>query len=113
MTQDNVIDLKKPESIINDPITEVLRNGARRLLAQALEAEIEVFMNQYTDLKNELGRQRIVRNGYLPEREIQSGIGSIPVKAPRVRDRHSEPSKRIGFRSTILPPKSALCTSMM
>lgn len=104
MTQDNVIDLKKPESVINDPITEVLRNGACKLLAQALEAEIEVFMNQYTDLKNELGRQRIVRNGYLPEREIQSGIGSIPVKAPRARDRHSDRAKRIRFRSTILPP---------
>jgi transposase-like protein len=104
MNKDNVIDLKKPESIINDPITEVLRSGARRLLAQALEAEIEVFMKQYTELKNELGRQRIVRNGYLPEREIQSGIGSISVKAPRVRDRHSEPSKRIRFKSTILPP---------
>ena len=61
-------------------------------------------MNQYTDLKNELGRQRIVRNGYLPEREIQSGIGSIPVKAPRARDQHSDRSKRICFRSTILPP---------
>jgi transposase-like protein len=74
------------------------------LLAQALETEIELFMNQYTDLKNELGRQRIVRNGYLPEREIQSGIGPISVKAPRVRDRHADRSKRIGFRSTILPP---------
>jgi len=104
MTQDNVIDLKKPESVINDPITAVLRNGARRLLAQALEAEIEVFINQYTDLKDELGRRRIVRNGFMPERKIQSGIGSVPVKAPRVRDRHSAPLKRIRFSSTILPP---------
>ncbi len=104
MTQDNVIDLKKPESVINDPITTVLRNGARRLLAQALEAEIEVFINQYTDLKDEQGRRRIVRNGFMPDRKIQSGIGSIPVKAPRVRDRHSDPSNRVRFRSTILPP---------
>ena len=104
MTQDNVIDLKKPESVINDPITEVLRNGARRLLAQALEAEIEIFINQYTDLKDEQGRRRIVRNGFLPGRTIQSGIGSIAVKSPRARDRHSEPSKQIRFRSAILPP---------
>lgn len=104
MTQDNVIDLKKPESVINDPITEVLRNGARKLLAQALEAEIEVFINQYTDLKDDQARRRIVRNGFMPDRKIQSGIGSIPVKAPRVRDRHPELSERIRFRSTILPP---------
>ena len=104
MSKDNVIDLKKPEQLIDDPISEIVRNGARKLLAQALETEIELFMNQYADLKNELGRQRIVRNGYLPEREIQSGIGSIAVKAPRARDRHSDPSKRIWFKSTILPP---------
>jgi putative transposase len=104
MSKDNVIDLKKPQQLIDDPISEIVRNGARKLLAQALEAEIELFMNQYADLKNELGRQRIVRNGYLPEREIQSGIGSIAVKAPRARDRHSDPSKRIRFKSTILPP---------
>jgi len=104
MSKDNVIDLKKPQQLIDDPISEIVRNGARKLLAQALETEIELFMNQYADLKNELGRQRIVRNGYLPEREIQSGIGSIAVKAPRARDRHSDPSKRIWFKSTILPP---------
>ena len=51
MTKDNVIDLKKPESLINDPITEILRNGARRLLARALETEVEVFMSQYPDLR--------------------------------------------------------------
>ncbi len=106
MPQDNVIDIKKPESVINDPITTVLRNGARRLLAQALEAEIEVFINQYTDLKDELGRRRIVRNGFMPERKIQSGIGSVPVKAPRVWDRHSAPLKRIRFSSTIQVQKS-------
>ena len=104
MSKDNVIDLKKPESFIDDPITEILRSGARRLLAQALETEVEVFMSQYTDQKDETGKQRIVRNGYMPEREIQSGIGPIPVKAPRVRDRQSDPSTRIPFRSSILPP---------
>jgi transposase-like protein len=104
MSKDNVIDLKKPETFIDDPITEILRSGARRLLAQALETEVEVFMSQYTDQKDETGKQRIVRNGYMPEREIQSGIGPIPVKAPRVRDRQSDPSTRIPFRSSILPP---------
>ena len=77
MNQDNVIDLKNPEPFVDDPITAIIRQGARKLLAQALETEIELFTNQYADLKDELGRQRIVRNGYLPERKIQSGIGSV------------------------------------
>jgi putative transposase len=104
MTNDNVISLKKPESFVDDPITEILRNGARKLLAQALETEIELFISQYKDLTDELDRQRIVRNGHLPEREIQTGIGPVSVKAPRVRDRHHEATKRIRFCSSILPP---------
>lgn len=104
MSNDNVIELKKPATFIEDPITDILRQGARRLLAQALETEIENFICQYKDLTDELGRQRIVRNGHLPERDIQTSIGAVPVKAPRVRDRHETPSKRIRFSSSILPP---------
>lgn len=104
MSNDNVIGLQKTTAFIDDPITEILRQGARKLLAQALETEIEVFINQYKDLKDELGRQRIVRNGHLPERDIQTGIGAVPVKAPRIRDRQAKPSKRIKFSSSILPP---------
>jgi len=104
MSNDNVIELQKTTTFIDDPITEILRQGARKLLAQALETEIEVFINQYKELKDELGRQRIVRNGHLPERDIQTGIGAVPVKAPRIRDRHCRPSKRIRFNSSILPP---------
>ncbi|MFN2151857.1 MAG: IS256 family transposase [Anaerolineales bacterium] len=104
MSHDNVIDLKNPEPIADDPLTAILRKGARKLLAQALETEIELFLNQYKELTDDLGRQRMVRNGYRPEREIQSGIGPVSVKAPRVRDRHADPSKRIRFSSSILPP---------
>ena len=104
MNQDNVIDLKKPEPFIDDQITAIIRQGAHKLLAQALEAEIEFFINQYADLTDELGRQRIVRNGYRPQREIQSGIGPVTVKAPRARDRHGNPSARVHFSSSILPP---------
>ena len=104
MSEDNVIALKKPESIIVDQITDILRQGARKLLAQALEAEIDHFMSQNGGLKDDRGRQRIVRNGYLPERTIQSGIGSVPVQAPRVRDRHPHAPERICFSSAILPP---------
>ena len=105
MSQDNVIELKKPEPFIDDPISDILRNGARKLLAQALEAEIESFLSQYADFKDDQGRKRVTRNGYLPEREIQTGIGQVPVKVPRVRDRQTDnDSGRIRFSSCILPP---------
>jgi putative transposase len=105
MTKDNVIELKKPDPFIDDPITDILRVGARKLLTEALEAEIETFLAQYTDLKDDLGRKRITRNGHLPEREIQTGIGPVPVKVPRARDRNPvDDSDRIRFRSNILPP---------
>ncbi len=105
MSQDNVIELKKPGPFIDDPISDILRNGARKLLAQALEAEIESFLSQYADFKDDQGRKRVTRNGYLPEREIQTGIGQVPVKAPRVRDRQTDnDSGRIRFSSCILPP---------
>ena len=103
MTKDNLIELKTPETFVDDPITDILRQGARKLLAQALETEVEIFLNNYKELTDQLGRQRIVRNGYLPERNIQTGIGPVPVQAPRVRDRHHQPSKRLKFRSSILP----------
>jgi len=105
MKNDNVIDIKKPEAFIADPISEVLRHGARRLLTVALEAEIESFLNQYKEIQDQNGHQRVVRNGYLPEREIQTGIGQVSVKAPRVRDRQPDSqSGRIRFSSSILPP---------
>jgi transposase-like protein len=105
MSKNNVIDLKKPEPIIDDPITDILRQGARKLLTAALEAEIEIFLEQYKDIANENGCQRIVRNGYLPEREIQTGLGQITVKAPRIRDRQPDPQQgRVRFTSAILPP---------
>jgi len=64
MPQNNIIGIKKPEAFVEDPITEVLRNGAKKLLTEALEAEIESFLRQYKDLKDSKGRQRIT--GYLP-----------------------------------------------
>ena len=87
MKQNNVIDLKNPETFFDDPLTAILRKGARKLLATALEAEIEGFIARYAEQEDEYGHKRIVRNGYLPEREIQTGIGQVAVKAPRVRDR--------------------------
>ena len=103
MPKDNVIDFKKPEPFVDDPITEVLRTGARKLIVEALEVEIQSFLNQDKDLRDHLGRQRVVRNGYLPERDIQTGIGPVTVKVPRARDRQRE-SDPIRFKSSLLPP---------
>ncbi len=104
MKQDNVIDLKNPETFIDDPLTAILRKGARKLLATALEVEIEGFIARYAEQEDEYGHKRIVRNGYLPEREIQTGIGQVAVKAPRVRDRQPYGEKgRIRFSSSIIP----------
>jgi putative transposase len=103
MTKNNVIDIKKPE--IDDPITDILRQGARQLLTAALEAEIDIFLQQYREEKDQDGCQRVVRNGYHTEREIQTGLGQIGVRAPRARDRRSTPPEdRIRFNSAILPP---------
>jgi transposase-like protein len=105
MPKDNVVDFKKPEPFIDDPITEVLQSGARKLLAEALEAEIESFLCQYRDLRDDQGRKRVVRNGHLPERDIQTGIGQVSVKVPRARDRNPDPvSGPIRFKSSLLPP---------
>ncbi|MBW2567578.1 MAG: IS256 family transposase [Deltaproteobacteria bacterium] len=105
MPKDNVVDFKKPEPFVDDPITEVLRTGAKKLLAEALEAEIETFLCQYRELRDEQGRKRVVRNGHLPERSIQTGIGPVAVKVPRARDRQADPkSGPIRFKSSLLPP---------
>lgn len=84
---------------VADALTEVLRSGARELLQQAVEAEVAEFVAQHRELKDERERQRVVRNGYQSERRIQTGVGEVPVKAPRVRDRQGT----IKFSSSILP----------
>src|SRR5918995_298430 len=70
-----------------DVLTDLLRDGARRMLAQAVDAEVAAWIDAHAHLKDQAGRQQVVRNGHLPERAIQTGIGEIPVKQPRVYDR--------------------------
>ena len=105
MTDDNVIKLIQPGSF-EDPLTEVLRNGARALLAQAVEAEVAAFLARHGDLKTGDGHARVVRHGHLPEREIITGIGPVAVRQPRVRDRGvtAGDPERIRFSSALLPP---------
>jgi putative transposase len=105
VTDSNIFKLAQPGTF-TDSLTEILRNGARALLAQAVEAEVAGFLSKHADLKTEEGRQRLVRHGHLPEREIVTGIGSVAVRQPRVRDREAYrgEGERIRFTPTILPP---------
>jgi len=103
VTDSNVFRLSQPGTF-SDPLTEVLRNGARALLSQAVEAEVAALLNRHADQRTDDGRQRLVRHGHLPEREIVTGIGPVAVRCPRVRDRVSDGSERIRFSSAILPP---------
>jgi putative transposase len=103
VTDTNVFQLSQPGTF-TDPLTEVLRTGARALLAQALEAEISSLLSCHADKLTDNGRRRLVRHGHLPAREIMTGIGPVAVHCPRVRDRGSEGCERIRFSSAILPP---------
>jgi transposase-like protein len=103
MKKDNVNEFEKPEGNFDDHLTEILRHGCTRILTEALEAEIELFIEQYKELRDTRGRQRIIRNGYLPKREIQTGIGQVKVQVPRARDQEPE-DEPIRFSSSILPP---------
>src|SRR5947209_16707854 len=103
MTDSNVFQLSQPGTL-SDPLTEVLRSGARALLAQAVAAEVAGFLEGHADKLTDDGRQRLVRHGHLPEREIMTGIGPVAVRAPRIRDRVGTGEERIAFSSAILPP---------
>ena len=83
MNESNVVELKAPTE---DVLGELLKEGARQLLAQAIEAEVAEFLIQYAD-QTVNGKRAVVRNGHLPERSIQTGLGDVPVKVPKVRDR--------------------------
>jgi transposase-like protein len=87
----------------HDVLTEFLRDGAWKMLAHAIEAEVAAWIDAHTHLKDSAGHQQVVRNGHLPERTIQTGIGPIEVKQPRVRDRRPA-DQREAFTSAILPP---------
>ena len=103
MTDNSVIKLAQPGEF-SDALTEVLREGARTLLAHAVEAEVASFLASHADKQTEDGRHRLVRHGHLPERDIATGIGPVSVRQPRVRDRGADGNERISFSPSILPP---------
>jgi putative transposase len=101
VTDTNVFQLCQPEAFAV-PLTEVLRNGARTLLAHAVEAEVAGFLSVHSDKLTGDGHQRLVRHGYLPEREIMTDIGPVAVRCPRVCDRIGEGCQRIRFSSATI-----------
>ena len=100
MRKDNVISLEKPENSA-DLLTSLLREGARELITQAVHAELTEFLTRYEDITDSFGRRQVVRNGYLPQREIMTGIGPVDIKVPKTRDKGGQ---GLHFRSELLPP---------
>ena len=84
-----------------DPLHELIRNGARKLINEAVQAELSQLLTQLSTSTDEHGRQAVVRNGYLPERTVQTGVGDVAIKVPKVRDRSGNGVK---FNSALLPP---------
>lgn len=101
MTTDSSISVLRQPGAIEDPLTTVLREGARRLLAEAIEAEAEDFLQSMREERLADGRARFVKHGHGPERTIQTGIGAVPVQRVKVRDRAA--GDRVRFTSAILP----------
>lgn len=99
MSKNNVIELSDPDTFM-DTLTELLRTGARQLIEQAVEAELAEFMKQYVDRVLDNGRAAIVRNGYQLEREIQTDIGAVTVRAPKVQAKNEE---AVTFHSVLVP----------
>ena len=104
MSRDStVIQLRQPDAI-DDPLTEVAREGARRMLATVLIAEADAFVAVWKDVKLPDGRDRVVRHGHGPERAIQTGVGPVAVRRAKVRDRGKVGAvEKIRFTSSILP----------
>jgi len=99
MSEDTLVKFQNPD--FRDELSEVLRQGAQRLIKEAVQAELAGFLESHAESRDGRGRQAVVRNGYLPEREIVTGIGPVPVQVPKTRDRTGAGRS---FRSQLLPP---------
>ncbi len=109
MNKDNVIELVQPGEF-KDQLTEILRQGAQALVMQAVEAEFAAFLESHSQEQLEDGRKRVVRHGHLPTRKVVTGIGAVPVRVPRARDRQGHKAKDpIRFTSLLLPPYVGSC----
>src|SRR4030095_6615968 len=100
MNEDTVVRFRKPGTV-RDALTELLREGAQRLISQAVRAELDEFLSAHAEQRDERGRAAVVRNGHLPEREVLTAIGPVAVRVPEVRSRITAPAV---FRSSLVPP---------
>ena len=100
MSKHNVVELSGRETN-RDELTELIRDGARKLISEALESEVSELLAGFSGRRDTSGRAAVVRNGYQPERDIQTGIGPVTVKVPKVRSRNGNP---VSFRSALVPP---------
>jgi len=100
MSKNNVVELAGRERI-RDELTDLIREGACKLIAQGLELEVSELLSALSGRQDEAGRAAVVRNGYHPERDIQTGIGPVTVKVPKIRSRDGQP---VSFRSALVPP---------
>ena len=98
MTKDNLISM---QSEFQDDLNEVMRHGARKLLAQAIGEEVQELLDTHADRRTPAGRNGVVRSGHQPARRVQTGIGPVAVRIPKVRARTGE---AVTFRSTLVPP---------
>jgi putative transposase len=100
MSKNSVVKLSGREVPV-DPLTELLRRGAEQLIYQAVEAELQELLASHSERRTEAGKADVVRNGYLPKRELQTGLGPVTVRIPKVRAKPGEP---VTFRSALVPP---------
>jgi transposase-like protein len=100
MSKNNVVKLSGRDVIV-DPLTELLRAGAEKLIYQAVEAELQGLLAEHAGRRTEDGNAGVVRNGHLPARQLQTGLGPVTVKIPKVRAKTGEP---ITFRTALVPP---------
>ena len=100
MSKSNVVEFAGRDGI-DDPLRELLRTGAGELVYQAVQAELQELLAEHSQRRLSDGRAGVVRNGYLPAREIQTGLGPVTVRIPKVRAKTGEP---VTFRSALVPP---------
>jgi putative transposase len=103
MSESTTVMSTRPVAATQDVLTAILRDGARQMLAQAIQAEVAAWIDEHAHLQDQAGHHQVVRNGYLPERTLLTGVGPIQVQQPRVHDRRP-PEQREKFTSAILPP---------
>ena len=100
MNKSNVVEFSSRDAIV-DPLSELLRAGAGQLIYQAVEAELNELLAEHSERRLAGGKAGVVRNGYLPARAIQTGLGPVTVRIPKVRAKTGEP---VTFHSALVPP---------